>query len=218
VAAQWGDLFRQLLAEKRAARAVVGDEILWVAAERIKTFSILFPGARFETQPAEIDEPVVARDDALLQLVRGWMAHSGPIDIPWLARTVRLPAADIEAAMLRLEGEGRVLRGQFTAAAPLLSEEGIKGWCPTTEWCDRRLLARIHRLTLGTLRKEIQPVTRAQFVRWLPPPARKWLLNEACSKSSGNCKDSRRPPMPGSRTSWRLEWPAMIRKCSTSFA
>jgi len=167
VAAQWGDLFRQLLAEKRAARAVVGDEILWVAAERIKTFSILFPGARFETQPAEIDEPVVARDDALLQLVRGWMAHSGPIDIPWLARTVRLPAADIEAAMLRLEGEGRVLRGQFTAAAPLLSEEGIKGWCPTTEWCDRRLLARIHRLTLGTLRKEIQPVTRAQFVRWL---------------------------------------------------
>jgi ATP-dependent Lhr-like helicase len=167
VAASWGDLFRQLLAEKRAARAVVGDEILWVAAERIKTFSILFPEARFETQPAEIDEPVAARDDALLQLVRGWMAHSGPIDIPWLARTVRLPAADIETAMLRLEGEGRVLRGQFTAAAPLLSEEGIKEWRPTIEWCDRRLLARIHRLTLGTLRKEIQPVTRAQFMRWL---------------------------------------------------
>jgi ATP-dependent Lhr-like helicase len=56
-----------------------------------------------------------------------------------------------------------VLRGQFTRA-PLLSEEGTKGWC---EWCDRRLLARIHRLTLGALRKEIQPVTRAQFMRWL---------------------------------------------------
>jgi ATP-dependent Lhr-like helicase len=166
VVVQWGDLFRELVAEKRAARAVVGDDIVWVAAERIKTFSILFPGARFETEPAEIGEPVFVRDDALLQLVRGWMEHSGPVEVPWLARTVGLPAADIEAAMLRLEAEGRVLRGQFTRA-PLLSEEGTKGWCPTIEWCDRRLLARIHRLTLGTLRKEIQPVTRAQFMRWL---------------------------------------------------
>jgi ATP-dependent Lhr-like helicase len=166
VNAQWGDLFRQLVVEKRAAPALLGDDIVWVAAERIKTFSILFPGARFETQAVEIGEPVHARDDALLQLVRGWMAHCGPVEISWLARTVGLPAGDIEAAMLRLEGEGRVLRGQFTGTAapplnPLLSEEG------TVEWCDRRLLARIHRLTLGTLRKEIQPVTAAQFMRWL---------------------------------------------------
>jgi ATP-dependent Lhr-like helicase len=167
VSAQWSDLFNQLVAQKRAARAVVGDNIFWVAAERIKTFSILFPGVGFETQPAELDEPVAASDDALLQLVRGWMAHSGPVEIPWLACIVGLPEGDIEIAMLRLEAEGRVLRGQFTAADPLLSEEGIKGWCPTIEWCDRRLLACIHRLTLGMLRKEIQPVTRAQFMRWL---------------------------------------------------
>jgi ATP-dependent Lhr-like helicase len=168
VATQWGGLFHQLVAEERVARAVVADDILWVAAERNKAFSTLFPGARFETQPAEIAEPVIARDDALLQLVRGWMAHSGPVEIPWLAHTVGLPAADIEAAMLRLEAEGRVLRGQFTgAAAPHLPEQGTKGWRPTIEWCDRQLLARIHRLTLGALRKEIQPVTRAQFMRWL---------------------------------------------------
>jgi ATP-dependent Lhr-like helicase len=197
LAALWGDLFRQLVTEQRAARAMVGDDILWVAAERIKTFSILFPGARFETQPAEIDEPLSARDNALLLLVRGWMEHSGPVEVPWLAQTVGLPAADIEAAMLRLEAEGRVLRGQFTTGhehrEPALSPlgervdrdgvftsrrgtgEGVRG--PSTftaanktdvlEWCDRRLLARIHRLTLGTLRKEIQPVTRAQFMRWL---------------------------------------------------
>jgi ATP-dependent Lhr-like helicase len=229
VNAQWGDLFRQLVTANRAAPARLGNDIVWVAAERIKTFSILFPGARFETQAAEIGEPVLARDDALLQLVRGWMAHSGPVEIPWLARTVGLPAGDIEAAMLRLEGEGRVLRGQFTGA-PLHSERvkelehvmlspspvilseaknprsslrvnSAKHLCSsseatkttaeillprlrdqdhtagrffqtpseegTVEWCDRRLLARIHRLTLGTLRKEIQPVTRAQFMRWL---------------------------------------------------
>ena len=57
------------------------------------------------------------RDDALLQLVRGWMEHSGPVEVACLAHTVGLPAADIEAAMLRLEAEGRVLRGQFTGAA-----------------------------------------------------------------------------------------------------
>jgi ATP-dependent Lhr-like helicase len=172
VAAQWGDLFRQLVAERRAARALVGDATLWVAAERVKAFSTLFPGSRFETQPAEIDELARTRDDALFQLVQGWMEHCGPVEVSWLAHTVGLPASDIEAAMLRLEAEGRVLRGQFTGAAapplsPLLSEEGTKGWCPTIEWCDRRLLARIHRLTLGTLRREIQPVTRAQFMRWL---------------------------------------------------
>jgi ATP-dependent Lhr-like helicase len=154
VTTQWGDLFRQLVAEKRAARALVADDVFWVVAEKIKAFSILFPGARFETRPAEIDESISTRDDALLQLVRGWMEHSGPIEVTWLAHTVGLPGADIEAAMLRLEGEGRVLRGQFTGAA-------------SAEWCDRRLLARIHRLTLGTLRREIQPVTRAQFMRWL---------------------------------------------------
>jgi ATP-dependent Lhr-like helicase len=188
VAARWGDLFRQLVAERRAARAVVGDHILWVAAERIKTFSILFPGAGFETQTGEIGEPVFTRDDALLQLVRGWMGHSGPVKISWLAHIVGLPAGDIEGAMLRLEAEGRVLRGQFSGAAapplnpllreegtthtPLLTEEGtphtpLLSEEGTVEWCDRRLLARIHRLTLGTLRKEIQPVTAAQFMRWL---------------------------------------------------
>jgi ATP-dependent Lhr-like helicase len=210
----WGELFRQLVADKRAARARVGGSILWVPAEKIKAFSMLFPEAQFETRPVEIDESVSSRDDALAQLVRGWMEHSGPVDVAWLAGTVGLPFADIEAAMLRLEAEGRVLRGQFTAAAippspspvilipssVILSEaknlrsspESAKstteilrsaqddnrrvrgdttgrdeGHQLPIEWCDRRLLARIHRLTLGALRKEIQPVTRAQFMRWL---------------------------------------------------
>ena len=187
VAAQWGDLFGQLVANKRAARARVGESTLWVAAEKFKAFSTLFPEAQFETPPGEVDEPVPSRDDAVLQLVRGWMEHSGPVEVVCLAQTVGLPAADIEAAMLRLEAEGRVLRGQFTtrhnqdepALSPLGERvtrdgavisrrgpgEGVAA--APLEWCDRRLLARIHRLTLGTLRKEIQPVTRALFMRWL---------------------------------------------------
>jgi ATP-dependent helicase Lhr and Lhr-like helicase len=154
VALQWGDLFRRLLAENRGGRAFVGDRRFWVAAERRKAFSTLFPSAEFETRPAEVEEAASTTEDALLVLARGWLAHSGPIQIPWLAETVQLPQSEIEAAMLRLEAEGTVLRGQFTDAA-------------TMEWCERRLLARIHRLTLGELRKAIQPVTAAQFMRWL---------------------------------------------------
>src|SRR4029077_12126759 len=55
VAAQWGELFRQLVTQNRAARAVMSGTNFWLAAEKMKTFSILFPGARFETQPAEIN-------------------------------------------------------------------------------------------------------------------------------------------------------------------
>jgi ATP-dependent Lhr-like helicase len=154
IALQWGDLFRRLLTENRGARAFVGDTTFWLAAERTKTFSALFPSAEFETRPAEVDEAASTTEDALLRLARGWLEHSGPIQIPWLAETVQLPEAEIEAALLRLEAEGTVLRGRFTDAA-------------TTEWCERRLLARIHRLTLGELRKAIQPVTAAHFMRWL---------------------------------------------------
>ena len=68
-----------------------------------------------------------------------------------------MPPAEIDKALLRLEASGSILRGQFTG--------GIAR--SETEWCERRLLARIHRLTLGELRKQIQPVTPAQFMRWL---------------------------------------------------
>src|SRR5947207_13608081 len=57
---------------------------------------------------------------------------------------------------MRLEARGAIMRGKSTS-----SQSDI------IEWCDRRLLARIHRLTVGTLRKQIQPVTAAQFMRWL---------------------------------------------------
>ncbi|HEV2381937.1 MAG TPA: DEAD/DEAH box helicase [Terriglobia bacterium] len=154
VVLQWGDLFRELLNNSRVARARVGDTTFWVAAERAKTFAVLFPSAEFEKRLAEVEETASTREEASLKLARGWLAHSGPIQIPWLAATLHLPETDIEAALFRLEAEGTVLRAQFTNST-------------TTEWCERRLLARIHRLTLGELRKAIRPVTAVQFMRWL---------------------------------------------------
>jgi ATP-dependent Lhr-like helicase len=83
-------------------------------------------------------------------------SHLGPTGASWLGDLFGLPPAEIEKALLRMEASGSVLRGKFTDPK-----------VPETEWCDRRLLARIHRLTVATLRKQIEPVTAAQFMRWL---------------------------------------------------
>jgi ATP-dependent helicase Lhr and Lhr-like helicase len=154
IATHWGQFFAQLVSERRAARALHEGTAFWVGASRANTLAALFTGAQFETPIASIDRSAPSRDDAVLTLARGWLAHTGPTTATELAGTVRIPAAEVEAALLRLEAEGTVLRGQFRGGAE-------------TEWCDRRLLARIHRLTLETLRRQIQPVTPAQFMRWL---------------------------------------------------
>jgi len=153
---EWADYFATLTAAGRAIRAHSGARIYWLAAEKTKTFAAIFPDASFDSQPPEIESQQPLRDDALFTCITGWLARLGPITIPGLANFLGLAIADVEKTFLRLEAAGSVLRGQFTDSS---SGEA--------EWCDRRLLARIHRLTLGALRKQIQPVTAAQFMRWL---------------------------------------------------
>jgi ATP-dependent Lhr-like helicase len=152
----WRDLFEQLASERRATRAFVDGAALWVAAERARTFAQIFPSARFERSLPEIETAKPSADDALLALVTGWMQHAGPTTATALGEILRSPIAAVDRALLRLEASGTILRGRFTESA---GEE--------TEWCERRLLARIHRLTVGTLRKQIEPMTPAQFMRWL---------------------------------------------------
>ena len=152
----WKGYFEGLVAHGRAACASSEGRIFWVSSERVKTFFVLFPNARFEIPTTEIDGPVLSVDDATLALVTGWMAHSGPVSAPRLSRLLGLPPSQLEQALLRMEASGAILRGKFTD--PKVQE---------TEWCDRRLLARIHRLTVASLRKQIEPVTSAQFMRWL---------------------------------------------------
>src|SRR5207253_3524148 len=98
-----------------------------------------------------------------------WMGHLGPVTAGQLGQAVGLPASDVEKALLRMEASGSVLRGNFSggaarAGAPAPRESSVPH---ETEWCERRFLARIHRLTVGTLRKQIEPVSAAQFMRWL---------------------------------------------------
>ena len=163
----WNAHFDRLLRDKRVAIAELnGDEPrenqparrrrYWVPAERANSFLALFPSAHFETDLRRIENSEPSADDALLAAVTGWMAHTGPTSAARLAGTLGLPVSEVDKALLRLEATGAILRGKFTDPAT-----------PEIEWCERRLLARIHRLTLGTLRKQIEPITAAQFMRWL---------------------------------------------------
>jgi ATP-dependent helicase Lhr and Lhr-like helicase len=156
--AKWGGYFEELVAERRASRAEVdgNGKTYWVATERTRVFSELFPSARFESALPGLDLKGTSPEDALHAVATGWMVHCGPVKVSEIAGALGLSTADVEKAMLRLEASGSVLRGQFRESA---AEE--------TEWCERRLLARVHRLTLGTLRKQIESVTPARFMRWL---------------------------------------------------
>ena len=116
-AGEWQRYFERLLEQGRAARAKHAGVTYWVAAERAKTFSLLFPGAEFDRPVAEIQETLPSSDDALLALVTGWMSHLGPATASQLGSLLGLPASEIEKALLRMEASGAVLRGQFTDAA-----------------------------------------------------------------------------------------------------
>ena len=97
----------------------------------------------------------VDEDEAVLALVRGRVECSGPFTADEMAAVLDLPRSSIDITLARLEGEGLVLRGRFR---PGLDAE---------EFCDRRILARIHRSTIGRLRKQVEPVPPAAFLRFL---------------------------------------------------
>jgi len=170
---RWEEWFGRLLDAGRVGVAAVsegetnlgqsGRRRYWFAAERARSFAALFPQARFENPVADVENPAPSRDDALLAMITGWMSHVGPISAGQLGGLLGISASDIDKALLRLEASGAILRGNFTGTA----SRGTGAGAHEVEWCERRLLARIHRLTLGKLRKQVEPVTAAQFVRWL---------------------------------------------------
>jgi len=168
---EWRGHFERLMTEGRAGIASLGGRRYWVAAERAKSFSALFPQAEFATSLPEVESATPSRDDALLTLVTGWMSHLGPVTASHLSSALELPASDVEKALLRMEGSGTILRGNFSGTAARAGvpapHESPAPHEPETEWCERRLLARIHRLTVATLRKQVEPVTAAHFMQWL---------------------------------------------------
>jgi ATP-dependent Lhr-like helicase len=92
---------------------------------------------------------------SLLEIVRGRLEGLGPVTVGQIADSLSVAAAQIQSAMLGLEAEGVAMRGRFT---PDAAQE---------QWCERRLLARIHRYTVKRLRAEIEPVQARDFLRFL---------------------------------------------------
>lgn len=155
--AGWTAFFEELVRQHRAGVATQDSAELWFAAERKQALETAYPAAVIVRPPATVDMPAgLSQEEATASVVRGWLAVLGPASSQSIAADLHLPQDAVEAALLRLESSGVVLRGKFTR--PDLRE---------LEWCDRRLLARIHRLTIGSLREKIEPVTAAQFMRWM---------------------------------------------------
>ncbi len=153
--------------------AKIEERTYLVASERAKDFALIFPDAEFEVAPPDLPSTIVTRDDAIHSTVSGWMMHSGPITAAALGYRLGIPTNDIEKALLRLEASGTILRGNFTGLnSHPVAGNGQQTWSTQSEfenveWCERRLLSRIHHLTVATLRKQVEPVTAAQFMRWL---------------------------------------------------
>ena len=157
---EWRAWFGRLVETHRATSLHVGDAVFWVATERSRTALLVHAAGRLDPAVPEVDQPTPdGFDAATTEVLRGWLDSSGPLRESDLAALLAVPAERVAAGLARLEGEGQVLRGRFTAAA---REEGAE-----IEWCNRRVLARIHRLTLGRLRREIAPVSTADLVRFL---------------------------------------------------
>ena len=155
----WLLLFEQLVHAGRASRCSDDSKfMLLVATERLPMIRTIYPAFTPNPEPivpAEYAKRTWEREDALIELIRGRLQSAGPITATALSEALHIPLNHIDAALLALEAQGFALRGQFTSDATQL------------EWCERRLLARIHRYTIQTLRAEIEPVGSADFMRFL---------------------------------------------------
>jgi ATP-dependent Lhr-like helicase len=191
----WQSLFAELVNERRAtvllsepgavatglrsepgAVATGPANKFWAPAERLNQLRAIHPGASLNP---EIDPPAPYADeswnfeDALVEILRGRLEGLGPVTIEQLANSFSLSASQISSALAKLESEGFAMQGQFTPAGTqgsALVSGGVEARDEArvpVEWCSRRLLARIHRYTLNRLRKEIEPVSAADFMRFL---------------------------------------------------
>jgi len=184
----WPLFFERLVTQGRAHLIDIEGQSIWIATERIAEAALLWPGATLQTlnnlvilseahdlllahgsdtikattlpgteeRPAQTISP---RDAATTALTQGWLQILGPTTAAYLAAITNLHPRDLYQSLLAMEMQGLAMRGIFEHPA---TEEHH-----AIEWCERRILQRIHRLTLGTLRKQVEPVAPNIFMRWL---------------------------------------------------
>jgi ATP-dependent Lhr-like helicase len=154
----WSDWLAELAQQKRVARLDLLSARLWIAAERLPQFRALWPAAQVEPAvqaPAEHQNVDWSADAALVEILRGRLEGLGPVSAEAPAAPLALAPPKIASALAALESEGFAMRGRFTPSGA------------GEEWCERRLLARIHQNTVRRLRAEIEPVAARDYLRFL---------------------------------------------------
>src|SRR5260370_29339966 len=157
-APSWKDWLVALAQEKRATHVKTAEAAFWVAAERLNQFNAVWPQARRQPDippPADQPQTVWSPEQALVEIVRGRLEGLGPMTQTGLAAPLGLESAALLSTLSALAVEGSVLRGRFIQG---LNDE---------QWCDPRLLARIHHYTLQPLRSAIAPAAARDFLRFL---------------------------------------------------
>ena len=153
----WVEIFNSLQVQKRAVRLKLPSAVWWVAIERLTEIQVLHPNVSIPedlTIPEKFNQQTESAEKCLVEVLRSRLEVLGPVTTSDLAADLALSHSKIEVALLSLEQEGFVFRGNFSSPK-------------SSEWCERRLLARIHRYTLKKLRQEIAPVSAADFMRYL---------------------------------------------------
>ena len=161
-ARDWNLFVTRLERAGRAARVRAQGREYVAAAERAAWLAMVLPAVEISVEMWIDHGKTPDNSDILLKTLQGWLQIAGPVTSAALAGRLGLDGGAIWEQMLRLESMGLVLRGVFEGkpgqdAAPDLE----------VEWCERRILQRIHKRTLATLRQQIEPVTPAVYMRFL---------------------------------------------------
>jgi len=148
----WPAFYERLTRTGRAHVVECGGQMCWVAAERLEHLERLKHAGALVLEGAE-------QEAALKIAVQGWVQLLGPTTARGLAEWIGVDAGGVYKAFLAMEMQGLLMRGAFERVATEVQYE--------MEWCERRILERIHRLTRSTLRKQIEAVAPAVYMRWL---------------------------------------------------
>src|SRR5471032_837872 len=154
----WLDWLHALADSGRASRLQINaGQSLWLALERLTCLRAIYPQAILQPPLDALPgfDEVWETDAAVLEVIRARLSAFGPLPLDAIAEPLGLPAIQVTQALAQLEREGYVLRGQFSPGADI------------EQWCERHLLARIHRYTVKRLRREIEPVALQDFMRFL---------------------------------------------------
>jgi ATP-dependent Lhr-like helicase len=186
-ARHWPTFYERLAHKDRAKILDLNGTPCWVATERLPhvaalwtspidplaNIAVILSGAKdpcISSEASQIstdnDTNTVTKETVTQKLVQGWLQILGPTTANSLASTLSLDPASIFQAFLAMEMQGLLMRGVFEY--PATTEPSAQGNPDhEIEWCERRILQRIHRRTVATLRKQIEPVTPAVYMRWL---------------------------------------------------